>query len=73
METAELLIDKITIDDRSLVVLGGVFYWGIGHEISPTGQIRRVSEIHMRRAPVWSERSIHEIKKRAEKLFDQLK
>ena len=48
-EVVELPIEEISESDRPLLKPGSVFYWSIGHEITRTGQIRRVSEIRLQR------------------------
>jgi hypothetical protein len=60
-EIVEIPLEEIPVSDRSLLNSGTVFYWSIGYETSPGGQIRRVSEIRIRRSPKWSQRSIEMI------------
>lgn len=64
-ETAEFLVKEISESDRSLIAPGAVFYWTIGYDYSEGGQIRRFSEIRMRRSAVWSTRSLERIRSEA--------
>lgn len=68
IEIAEIPIDEIPVPDRCLLALGTVFYWSIGYETKPGGQLTRASEIRVRRSPVWSHRDIDEMKARAKEL-----
>jgi hypothetical protein len=68
-ETIELPLSEISKPDQHLLEPGSVFYWSIGHETSPTGQIRRVAEVRFRRTPEWSQRTIESIHARAAELF----
>ena len=70
IEVVEIPIEEIPNDDMALLVEGAIFYWSIGYETSAGGQLRRVSEIRMRRAPRWTKRGIQQVKKRAEELFE---
>jgi hypothetical protein len=66
-EVVELSIDEIAIPDRSILRVGSVFYWIIGYETSRVGTIRRISEIRMRRAPLWTVHSLRRARERAAK------
>ena len=70
LEVVEIPIEEVSEDDRPLLVEGAIFYWSIGHEISAGGQLRRMSEIRMRRTPRWTKRAIQQVMKRAEELFE---
>jgi hypothetical protein len=54
----EFSVAEVSDSDRSLVQPGAVFYWVIGYDKSPAGQITRISEIRFRRSPEWTGRSI---------------
>lgn len=70
IEIVEIPIDEVPEDDRPLLVCGGIFYWSIGYETSAGGQLRRMSEIRLRRTPRWTKRAIQRVKKRAEDLIE---
>ena len=72
IEVVELLLEEIPRADRPLLKIGGVFYWSIGYETSPGGQIRRVSEIRVRRTPQWSRHSVDSVRAKAKDLFQRL-
>lgn len=70
LEVVEIPLEEVPEDDRPLLVEGAVFYWSIGHETSAGGQLRRMSEIRLRRMPRWTKRDIQKVTKRAEELFE---
>lgn len=70
-EIVELPIKEFPCADRSILKPGSVFYWIIGREWSPGGQMRRVSEIRVRRTPQWSKHSVEVLHIKAKKLMDQ--
>lgn len=70
-EIVELPIDEVAISDRLLLQPGSVFYWSVGYETSSGGQIRRVSEIRLRRTPVWSRRALEAAKSLGQELFER--
>lgn len=70
VEYAEVYIDEFHIFDRSLLCEGAVFYWSIGHETKRTGQIRRYSELRVRRMPPLSKLKKREISDRAKRLSE---
>jgi hypothetical protein len=45
-----------------------VFYWSIGHRVSEVGQVRRYSELRVRRMPPLSRLRKGEIARKAEQL-----
>ncbi len=53
-EQGTVSLDHVSESDRSLVVPGGVFYWSIGYEDTPSGTRRTVSMIRFRRLPAWT-------------------
>jgi len=71
-EIVEIPFDEIPRPDHELIAPGCVFYWIIGYETSPGGQIRRVSEIRVRRTPEWSRRSIDAIQTKGRELFKRI-
>jgi hypothetical protein len=70
VETAELPLADISLPDRPLLQPGSIFYWSIGHETKPTGQIQRVSEIRLRRMPQWTQQAMDAVDARAEQLSE---
>lgn len=73
VEFAEVYLDEFNVFDRDLLHEGSVFYWSIGHETSSVGQVRRYSDLRVRRMPPLSNLRKREIAKRAEQLSEQLK
>lgn len=71
LEFAEIPLDEISSDDRPLMMVGAVFYWCIGHQITPGNQISRRSDIRLRRTRTWSKKMIQDAQKEAEILFEQ--
>lgn len=71
MEIMEIPLAEIPVGDQPLLKEGSVFYWSIGYETSPGGQIRRVSEIRVRRTPRWSQHTINAIRAKAASLFGE--
>lgn len=70
-EVVELPLIEISEADQRILRPGSVFYWAIGYERSVGGQIRRVSEIRLRRTPIWSQHQIDSVKARAKKLYER--
>lgn len=70
VEYAEVYLDEFSVFDRSLLCEGAVFYWSIGHETKMTGQIRRYSELRVRRMPSLSNFKKREIKDKAKYLSE---
>jgi hypothetical protein len=72
-EVADISFEEISEDDHHLIRPGAVFYWSIGIERSKGGQVRRVSEIRLRRLPLRTtsvfERAIEE----GSKMFEQVR
>ncbi len=73
VEQAEVYLDEFSHFDRALLQEGAVFYWSIGHETSSTGQVRRYSELRVRRMPRLSQLRKREISREAEHLSELLK
>ncbi len=70
-EVVELPLAEVSEADRSILKPGSVFYWAIGREWSPGGQMRRVSEIRVRRTPQWTQRSVDALKAKALTLMER--
>lgn len=71
-ERVEFESIELREDDRPLVVPGSVFYWMIGTERTPAGQVRNISNIEFSRLPVWTRGSVKAAKEkgsRAEQWF----
>jgi hypothetical protein len=49
---------EISEDDHRLVSPGSVFYWTIGTERTPAGQVKNVSSVEFRRSPAWTRSAI---------------
>ena len=64
-EVAEFESEEVSDDDRQLIKPGASFYWTVGTERSPAGQIRNVAIVNFRRTPRWSRASIQKASKRA--------
>jgi len=72
VEFAEIYLDEFSDSDRALLCEGAVFYWSIGHEIKRTGQVRRYSELRVRRMPPLTPLKKREINERAGQLSELL-
>lgn len=70
-EIVEVPVAEIAVSDRTLLQPGSVFYWSVGYETTPGGQIRRVSEIRLRRTPMWTQRGLDSVRLRGQQLFEQ--
>lgn len=51
MEIAEIYLEEFSDFDKPLLKEGTVFYWSVGRETSSAGQVRRYSELRVRRVP----------------------
>jgi hypothetical protein len=72
-EIVEIPIEEISAEDQQLLKPGGVFYWILGYELRPGGQKCRVSEIRVRRNPIWTQRRLDLAKARGEALHKRTK
>jgi hypothetical protein len=72
VECAEIYLDEFNEFDRALLCEGAVFYWSVGHETKRTGQVRRYSELRVRRMPPLSHLKKREISERARQLSELL-
>jgi hypothetical protein len=70
VEHAEVYLEEFNLFDRKLLREGAVFYWSVGHETKRTGQVRRYSELRVRRMPPLSNLKKREIRERAKRLSD---
>jgi len=71
-EQAEIDIREIREDDRSLLRLGGSFYWTIGYRAAVSGQRERVSIIRFRRLPDFTEEDIARAQAEAEQAIERI-
>ena len=67
-EQAVFECSEISFDDRHLVGPGSVFYWAIGTESTPAGQLRNVSSIEFRRVPAWTRSALQRAENRVSHL-----
>jgi hypothetical protein len=72
-EVADFSLAEISEDDHTLVRPGAIFYWSMGIERSKGGQVRRVSEIRLRRLPVRSRSAFERAIQEGRKMFEQVK
>jgi hypothetical protein len=73
-EMVSFSIEEISEGDMKLVAPGARFYWTIGTERSPAGQVSNVAFVNFRRAPRWNKVSFRKASDRAAKvrsLFDR--
>jgi hypothetical protein len=70
--TGEISFDEVSDADRALIEPGAVFYWVIGYDKSPGGQVTRVSEIRFRRSPEWTDRKLKKVQSEGEEWFRQV-
>lgn len=71
LEVVEISHEEFSISDRELLEAGSVFYWTIGFETSPAGQVRRVSEMRVKRNPAWSARDLEKARAKGDELFNR--
>jgi hypothetical protein len=67
-EQVTFSFDEVSADDLGLVTEGASFYWRIGTERSPAGQVKNVSLINFRRLPQWSNASMDRAERNAKEL-----
>lgn len=70
-EVVELPLDDFVEADRHLLGEGSVFYWTIGYEQSEGGQVRRVSEVRVRRTPKWTAHAIKRLEAKAQAMLER--
>jgi hypothetical protein len=61
---------EVSESDRAYIQPGAAFYWIIGSERSPAGQIRNVSIVEFRRVPTWTRSAIARAADRAARIKD---
>ena len=71
MEVVEIPLSQFSDTDVPLLGSGSVFYWTIGRERTSAGRVRQVSELWVRRTPIWTESQLEEIRRRATELGKQ--
>ena len=64
--------DDINEHDRSLLREGAIVRWIIGRERRPSGQIRKVSELHFRRLPAHTQADYARAYHKAEALLEEI-
>jgi hypothetical protein len=69
-EQVEFSYDEVSQDDRQLVKSGSAFYWVVGNERTPGGQVKNVSIVQFRRLPVWTRSSLAQSTDRARSISD---
>ena len=69
-EYAEVLIEEFSEYDRPMLAEGSVFYWSVGHIQKANGQIRKSSELRVRRMPPLTSSQRAEIAKKVGQLRD---
>jgi hypothetical protein len=71
-EEAELQIEDVSLDDRSLIAPGAVFYWSIGRQTDSAQRQSIVSQIRFRRLPALSDKNAKELKDRARARYNEI-
>lgn len=67
-EIAELLIDDVSDDDRSLLQAGAVFYLTVGYSERVSGRKDRFVRVEFRRLPNWTESDLRRAGDRARRI-----
>jgi hypothetical protein len=70
-EEAEVYFDEIDPEDHDLVAPGAIFYWSIGYRDGRSGR-ERVSLIHFRRLPVYTDADRERARAAAKETADKL-
>lgn len=68
-QDAEIYLEEVDREERSLIEPGAVFYWSIGYLDGPSGRAR-TSQIRFRRLPAWHQRELEEAITRSAELHD---
>lgn len=71
-ETAEIFLEEVSDNDRSLITAGAFFYWNIGYYENKSGQRTRSSMIRFRRLPAWTNKELNASKKVAAAISEKL-
>jgi len=61
---------EVSKEDMKLIQPGASFYWTVGVERSPAGQIRNVEMLNFRRLPGWNASSVREAEQEAREIAD---
>ncbi len=64
--------DDISEHDQQLLKEGAIVRWIIGRERLPTGQVRKVSEIHFRRLPAFRKEDYRQALVKANSLLEEI-
>jgi hypothetical protein len=67
-EQALFDFNEVSLDDRRLISVGSSFYWVIGTEQTPAGQIKNVSTLRFRRLPSWTRSALEKAAVRARRI-----
>jgi hypothetical protein len=63
-------LEEVSPEDKKLVQPGASFYWTIGVEQSPAGQIQNIDRVIFRRLPGWSTSSVREAEREAREIAE---
>ena len=63
---------EVPEEERGLIIPGSAFYWTIGSERTPAGQIRSVSMVQFRRVPSWTKTALSRAMEKAHLLKEAL-
>ena len=69
-DLATFSMEDVSEDDRHLVKEGAIIRWVIGYERLISGQVRKISVLHLRRLPVHSDKDYERALIRARELLD---
>jgi len=69
-EEGEFSLDEVSPEDQPLVAPGSTFYWTIGTEKSPAGQVRNVAMLQFQRLPRWTEHAIRAARNSVSEVLD---
>ena len=64
-ELATFLLEEVSPDDQGLISPGASFYWIVGTEQTPAGQVKNIAVLNFRRLPRWNKSSFRKAKERA--------
>jgi len=65
-------LEEVSPEDKKLVQPGASFYWTIGVESSPAGQIQNIDRVIFRRLPGWSASSVRAAEREAKEIAQLL-
>ncbi len=69
-EQALFDVYEVPQDDHSFIKVGSSFYWTIGTERTPAGQVKNISAINFRRIPAWTRSAVTKVSALANHLDD---